>query len=596
MNLSTLDWAIIFIFFAVSLAVGLWAARSSGKSSTDFFLSGRDMPWWLLGISMVATTFSADTPNLVTDLVRKEGVSGNWVWWVFLLTGMMTVFIYARLWRRSGVLTDLEFYELRYSGKGAAFLRGFRAFYLGVIFNILVIATVALAGIKIGATLLGLTPIQTLLIASIVTVTYSAFGGLKGIIFTDFVQFGLAMIGSIWATIYIVQMPEVGGLSNLFAHENVSGKLNIIPDFRDSKNFLTLMIIPFAVQWWAAYYPGAEPGGGGYIAQRMLAAKDEKNAMGATLLFNVLHYALRPWPWVLIALASLVVFPNLESIAEAFPNIQSSVINDDLAYSAMLTYLPHGLLGLVVASLIGAFMSTISTQLNWGSSYIVNDLYERFINPDASEKDKVRVGRISTVVLMILGAALALGLENAKAAFDVIILLGAGTGLLFILRWFWWRINAFAEIAAMIISFLVAIYFKVIHTKLGFEAFEGHIELVLSVAITTLGWILVTIFSKPTDRNTLINFYKHIKPAKLGWEPVVEQGIAEGRLSPNEENVGQLPLQILCMFLGCFTVYGALFGTGYWLYGESSMALISLAITAICGFFLIRTWGRIETQ
>ncbi|MEL6926742.1 MAG: Na+:solute symporter, partial [Bacteroidota bacterium] len=336
----------------------------------------------------------------------------------------------------------LEFYELRYSGNGAAFLRAFRAFYLGVVFNVMVIATVALAGIKIGATLLDLTPIQTLLIASLVTVTYSSFGGLKGIIWTDFVQFGLAMIGSIWATIYIVNMPEVGGLTALISHENVSDKLQIIPSFSDKKTFLTLIIIPFAVQWWAAYYPGAEPGGGGYIAQRMLAAKNERNAMGATLLFNILHYALRPWPWILIALASLVVFPNLDSIAQAFPDISSKVINDDLAYPAMLTYLPKGLLGLVVASLIGAFMSTISTQLNWGSSYIVNDLYQRFIAPDASESSKVMVGRFSTIILMVLGAGVALLLDSAAEAFGFIILLGAGTGLLFILRWFWWRINA----------------------------------------------------------------------------------------------------------------------------------------------------------
>ncbi|MFT4545803.1 MAG: SSS family solute:Na+ symporter, partial [Bacteroidia bacterium] len=328
MQLSTLDWSIIAAFFIVSLIVGIVVSRKAGSSSAEFFLSGRNMPWWLLGISMVATTFSADTPNLVTDIVRKNGVSGNWVWWAFLLTGMLTVFVYSKLWRRSGVLTDLEFYEIRYGGKNAAFLRGFRAIYLGVVFNVLVMAGVCLAAIKIGGVMLGLSSYETLLITSVVTVVYSSIGGLRGVLITDFFQFILAMIGTVWAANVILDLPQVGGLDALLANAEVASLTNFLPDFSDTENLIPLLILPLAVQWWSVWYPGAEPGGGGYIAQRMLAAKDEQNAMGATLLFNIAHYALRPWPWIVIALCSVVVFPNLDSIQEAFPHISPDLIND----------------------------------------------------------------------------------------------------------------------------------------------------------------------------------------------------------------------------------------------------------------------------
>ncbi|MEM1323382.1 MAG: sodium:solute symporter family protein [Bacteroidota bacterium] len=585
MTLTTIDWSFIILFFLVSLFIGIWVAKRSGQSSSEFFLSGRNMPWWLLGVSMVATTFSADTPNLVTDLVRKEGVAGNWAWWAFLLTGMLTVFVYARLWRRSGVMTDLEFYEMRYSGKAAAFLRGFRSLYLGVIFNILVMATVCLAAIKIGAVMLDFKPITTLLLASIITVAYSTLGGLRGIIITDFFQFGIAMIGTVLAAIYL--LPEAGGLENVLNHSNVSDKLNILPDFNNSEQLWSLLIIPLAVQWWASYYPGSEPGGGGYIAQRMLAAKDETNAVGATLLYNIAHYALRPWPWIIIALCSLVVFPDLDSIQAAFPQIDPSIIDDDLAYSAMLTKLPHGLLGLVLASLIAAFMSTISTHLNWGSSYIANDFYRRFINPEATEKQLVNVGRISTVGLMVFAAAAALGLKNAKEAFDIIVLVGAGTGLIFILRWFWWRINAYSEIAAMIISFVVAIYFKFIHTKLGFEPLAGHTELISSVAITTIGWLLVTYLTRPTERETLVGFYEKIRPANIGWQAVVGQQAGPA--------TGKLPMQILGMLSGCIAVYSALFATGFFIYGNTTNALMASVLTLISSGSLFVIWKRINT-
>ena len=441
MILSAIDWALIIGFFIISLTIGIAVARQSGKDAKSFFLSGRNMPWWLLGVSMVATTFAADTPNFVAGVIRQDGVYGNWIWWSFLLTGMLTVFFYARLWRRSGITTDLEFYELRYTGKSAAFLRGFRAIYLGVFFNIVIMANVCLAAIKIGHVMFGFSESETLIVASIITVLYSMLGGLRGVLLTDFIQFIIAMVGSIWATVYIVNMPEIGGLDALLSHPVVSTKTSLFPDFTNLDIVIPLLIIPLAVQWWSVWYPGAEPGGGGYIAQRMLAAKDEKHATGATLFFNIAHYALRPWPWIIIGLASLIVFPNLESLQAAFPNLSSSYVKDDLSYPAMLTYLPAGLLGLVITSLIAAFMSTISTHLNWGSSYVVNDFYARFVKPKASGKEQVLVGRISTVIMMVLAGCLALILEEARDAFNLLLQIGAGTGLLFIMRWFWYRIN-----------------------------------------------------------------------------------------------------------------------------------------------------------
>ena len=460
MIIETIDWLIIAIYFLVALAIGIWASKKAGSDTQSFFLAGRSMPWWLLGISMVATTFSTDTPNLVTDLVRQKGVSGNWAWWAFLLTGMLTVFIYAKLWRRSNVLTDIEFYELRYGGKPAAFLRGFRSLYLGLVFNVLVMGTVSLAAIKFGEILLGWEGWFTLLIACTVTIVYSVLGGLKAVIITDFIQFILAMVGSVFAMFYILNLPEIGGIKNLVLHENVRGNLSFFPDFSDPNSWVPVMFVPFAVQWWASYYPGAEPGGGGYIAQRMFSAKDENHAIGATLLFNVCHYALRPWPWIIIALSSLIIFPDLKDIQSAFPNLPEGKLGHDVAYPAMLTLLPPGLLGLVAASLIAAFMSTMSTQLNLGASYLVNDFYKRFINKSANEQQLVTAGRIFTIVSVCLGAGLGLTLTNASQAFELLLMIGAGTGLIYILRWFWWRINAYTEIIAMITSLIIAYYFN----------------------------------------------------------------------------------------------------------------------------------------
>ena len=476
MQISTLDWIIIFSFFALFLLIGIYYSKRSGQSSKEFFLSGRDMPWWLLGISMVATTFSADTPNLVTNIVRDSGVSGNWAWWAFLITGMMTVFLYAKLWRRSNVLTDLEFYEIRYSGPESTFLRAFRAIYLGVFFNVMIMATVCLAGIKIGGILLGLTPFQCVFYSSLITVIYSSLGGLRSVIITDLIQFVLAMVGSIWACYYLINLDQIGGLATLINNPLIIEKLNFLPDFNDYDSLITILIIPIAVQWWAVWYPGAEPGGGGYIAQRMLSAKDEKNAIYSTLLFNVAHYAIRPWPWILIALSSIIIYPQLSDISNQFPNVDKSIIGNDIAYPAMLSLLPAGLLGLVLASLAAAFMSTISSHLNWGASYISIDFYKRFIKKSATEKEIVLIGRISTVLLMVIAGFIALELQDALEAFRILLQIGAGTGSIFLLRWFWWRVNAYSEITGMIVSFALAIYFKWFHEDTFEFSFKPHEE------------------------------------------------------------------------------------------------------------------------
>lgn len=596
MALHSIDWAFVIAFFILSLGIGIAVSRKAGSSSTEFFLSGRNMPWWLLGVSMVATTFSTDTPNLVTDIVRQNGVAGNWAWWAFLLTGMLTVFIYAKLWRRSKVLTDLEFYELRYSGKAAAFLRGFRAIYLGNVFNIVIMASVSLAMIKIGGVMLNLPPIQTLSIVLFVTMIYSTLGGLRGVLLTDFFQFFVAMGGSIGAAIIAINLPQVGGLDNLLTNKDIIPKLNLLPDFSNMDALVTLLFIPLAVQWWSVWYPGAEPGGGGYIAQRMLSAKNEKNAIGATLFFNAAHYALRPWPWIIVALCSIVVFPDLASLRAAFPHVDPKVIGHDLAYPAMLTYLPHGLLGLVVASLIAAFMSTISTHLNWGASYIVNDWYKRFINPFADEKRLVLIGRLNTVVLVITAGSLALALSNALQAFQILLQIGAGTGLLFILRWFWWRINPYSEITAMVVSFLIALYLQVIHQHTGLPPISAHIQLVSGVIITTIAWVGVTLVTKPTDEKTLRSFYRLIKPGGPGWKVIVDQARQDGDPIAEGEKGWDVPLGILCMVVGCFAVYSALFATGYWIYGKQSPAIILTLIGIVSIFILMKLWNKMRTE
>lgn len=601
MELSALDYTLIIVFFTIVLGIGIVVSKKSGKSSSEYFLSGRTMPWWLLGLSMVATTFSTDTPNLVTDIVRTDGVSGNWVWWAFLITGMLTVFVYAKLWRKSNVNTDLEFYELRYGGKPASFLRKFRSIYLGVIFNVITMSAVTLAAIKIGGIMLGLEPWQTVVSAGLITVTFSALGGFKGVVYTDFLLFFVAMGGAIGAAYYLVNLPEVGGVTNLLTHDDVKGKLSILPDFSNTKAVITLLVIPLAVQWWSSWYPGAEPGGGGYIAQRMLAAKDENHAIGATFFFNIMHYALRPWPWILVALASIVVYPDVASIAEAFPNIAADKLGHDLAYPAMLTKLPSGLLGLVLASLIAAYMSTISTQLNWGSSYIVYDFYKQQVNPNASEKQLVAVGRLSTVVLMVLSACLALLMQNAMEVFDMLLLFGAGTGLIFILRWFWWRINAWTEIAAMFASGVLSIALKV--TPLGDYLFATNtgvfpdwFQIPFVVLVTTIIWVAATFMTKPESKDVLNSFYKKIQPGGPGWEKVVIDAKADNIEIVNPNEKWSVPSGIGAMVLGCVLIYTCMFATGYWIYGETTKGIIFTGIALVAGVLLVKAWNKMKTN
>ena len=575
MTLSTLDWIIVFSYFTLSLFVGVWASKQAGQDTKSFFLAGRNMPWWLLGVSMVATTFSTDTPNLVTDLVRQNGVSGNWGWWAFLLTGMLTVFVYAKLWHRSGVLTDIEFYELRYSGKAAAFLRGFRALYLGLVFNVLVMGAVSLAAIKFGEIVLGWPGWLTLTIACSITLAYSTLGGLRAVIITDFVQFILAMTGSIWAMFYILSLDEIGGLSELLTHNNVVDKLALIPDLSNPDVWVPVLLVPLAVQWWASYYPGSEPGGGGYIAQRMFSAKDEKNAVSATLFFNIAHYALRPWPWILIALSSLVIYPELSDIQTAFPNLPSDKLGHDVAYPAMLTLLPNGLLGLVAASLIAAFMSTMSTQLNLGASYLVNDFYHRFISPDSTEKQLVTMGRLFTIISIILGSGLGLLLTSAGQAFNLLLMIGAGTGMIYILRWFWWRINAYTEIVAMISSLIIAFYFNFIN-----QSYENWEKIVFGSLLTTIVWIAATYFTPPDSDETLRNFVKKVNPGGPGWAKFSD-------LNTNEP--WPVPIGILCMILGCISIYSVLLGVGQLIYGHNiGFGLIGLSLASALG--LMRLW------
>ncbi|TQV78923.1 Na+:solute symporter [Exilibacterium tricleocarpae] len=568
MQLSPLDWSIVAAALATTLIIGFVVSKKASADSSSYFLAGRSMPWWLLGLSMVATTFSADTPNLVTDIVRSQGIAGNWVWWSMLITGMLTTFVYAKIWRRLGVTTDVEFYERRYSGKPARFLRGFRALYLGVFFNVMIMASVTLAAIKIGTVLFSVSPEMIVMGAGLITVVFSAAGGFLGVLITDMLLFVLAMTGSMLAAYYAVNHPAVGGLENLLAHVNVADKLAFIPDMSDPNQYIPLLLVPLLVQWWSVWYPGSEPGGGGYVAQRMLAAKNENHAVAASAFFNFCHYAVRPWPWILVALASLVVFPDLASLAAALPQVPAHLVREDLAYSAMLTFLPAGVLGIVVASLVSAYVSTISTSLNWGASYYVNDFYARFVRPDASDRRQVMVGRIVTAVLMVLAGVLALMLESAMQAFRLLLTVGAGTGLLFLLRWFWPRINAWSEIAAMVLSFAVSLFFE-----FGpFESLLAWQKLVLSVALTTAGWVTVTFITAPTDAAVLQQFQGslRVQPAQI------RQGAYAAALST----------------LG---IYGALFTVGAVLFGNYSAA-VALALATAAAVVLTRYWFKRSNQ
>ena len=577
MKLSSLDWSIIIGYLVFSFGLAALYVRRASKGMAEFFVSGRSLPWWLLGTSMVATTFSTDTPNLVTNLVRDNGVAGNWVWWAFLVTGMMTVFFYARLWRRSKVLTDLEFYEIRYSGKSAAVVRGFRAIYLGFFFNIVIMASVTLAAAKIANILFGWSRIETVLFCSVIVVSFSVMSGLWGVVVTDLVQFIMAMVGAVAAAYYGLNHEAVGGLSGLVSKLD-PGTLNLLPDFGNWELTLSILIIPLTIQWWSVWYPGAEPGGGSYIAQRMLAAKDEKHSMAATLWFNVAHYGLRPWPWILVALASILVYPSLADIQSAFPHVSQDLIGNDIAYPAMLKFLPSGLLGVMVASLMAAYISTMDTHLNWGASYLVHDLYKRFIKPVASEKHYVLVARIVTALLMVLAALTMFMLDTAKDAFNLLLSIGAGTGLIYLLRWFWWRINAWSEIAAMISSFFIAFGFFIMG-KTGVD-FPTHLSLISSVSLTTIVWLIVTYATEPTDKKVLVKFYKLVRPFGNGWDFIRK----ETGLEPSSDSIAHA---FLGWMFGIMLVYSALFGTGSFLYGKIANGIFCLIP------FLISTAGLV---
>jgi Na+/proline symporter len=585
MQLTTLDWVIVVVALVLSFVPAIYLMRRAGSSTTEFFTSGRAAPWWLIGGSMVATTFSTDTPNLVTNLVREHGVANNWVWWAFLLTGMSTVFFYARLWRRSGVLTDLEFYEIRYSGRAAAVVRAFRAVYLGLFFNLVIMATVNLAAAKIANVLLGWPMWQTLLACAFINVAFASIAGLWGVLVTDMFQFAIAMTASVAAAYFALQQPQVGGLSGLIERIPPS-TLQVLPDFGDWSLTVSVLILPLTISWWSVWYPGSEPGGGSYIAQRILAARSERDALGGTLFFNVAHYALRPWPWILVALSSLLVYPQLDDIAHRFPYVDRALIGHDMAYPAMLVFLPSGFLGLMVAGLLSAYVSTISTHLNWGTSYLVHDLYRRFIRPGEDERHYVFMGRVVTALLMLLAAALTFLLESARASFELLLSIGAGSGLLYLLRWYWWRINAWSEIAAMVVSFGVAIGFFVAG-RMG-VTFPPNTALLVTVAATSVAWIATTLMTRPESEQTLVRFYRLVRPAGPGWTAVA----ARAGVSASPDS---LPAQFLSWVLGCAFVYASLFGAGSVLYGHTAQALVWGVVWIASGAGLWRMVASLRT-
>ena len=578
MRLTTLDWLIVAASICISFLPALVLMRRAGSSTAEFFTSGRAAPWWLLGVSMVATTFSTDTPNLVTNFVREGGVANNWAWWSFLLTGMATVFFFARLWRRSGVLTDLEFYELRYSGRAATVLRGFRAVYLGLFFNCIIMATVNLAAAKISAVLLGWPMWRTLGVCAVLSVLFASAAGLWGLLVEEFIQFGFAMTGSFAAAWFALHRPEVGGLGGLVARASPA-TLGFLPDFGDWPTALAIFVIPLTVQWWSVWYPGAEPGGGSYIAQRMLAARSEGDALGGTLLFNVAHYALRSWPWIVVALSSTLVYPTLADLRTALPYVDPKLVGHDMAYPAMLRFLPAGWLGLMIAGLLAAYRSTISTHLNWGTSYLVHDLYRRFVRPSATERHYVAVGRLVTAGLMILAALLTYVLDTARASFQLMMSVGAGTGLIYLLRWFWWRVNAWSEISAMVSSFVVAVGFFVAN-KAGAQV-PSQVALLITVGTTSVVWIVVTLLTRPTDQPTLERFYRQVRPAGPGWRAVR----AATGLGPSPDS---LPQQFLAWTTGCVFVYSALFAVGNALYGRTALTVAFTIAAVASGLLLYR--------
>ena len=573
MTLAPLDWIIIGAYFVASAAIGVWFSSRGGRSVSDFFLSGRSLPWWLAGTSMVATTFAADTPLAVAGLVARNGIAGNWIWWSAAFGSMLTVFFFARLWRRAGILTDVEFAELRYSGRPAALLRGFRALYLGVPINCVIMGWVNLAMAKILAVTLGWDRLTAVLISLAITGIYSALSGLWGVVVTDFFQFVFAMSGTIALAWFALQLPEIGGLDGLIA-KVPPGTLAFTPFVRasDAGQGVALVALPLAsfltyvcVQWWASWYPGQEPGGGGYVAQRMMSAKDERHSFFATLWFTIAHYCVRPWPWILVGLASLVLYPGIEDKEAGYVLV-------------MRDHLPVGWRGLLLGAFFAAYMSTISTQLNWGTSYVVNDFYRRFLQPGRDDQHYVWISRVTTIVLMILSAIVTFYLESIRQAWEVVLESGAGIGLVLILRWYWWRINAWSEIAAMIAS---AVGYGAIK---AFTTLAFPYTLLAVVAWTTASWLIVTFLTRPEPDSHLIAFYKRTRPDGPGWKR-----IAAAAGGPAPAPIGGL---LLDWIAGVVLVYAVLFGIGEALLGTLANSLRYFAVAAAAAAIISRDLNR----
>ncbi|MEL6822842.1 MAG: sodium:solute symporter family protein [Calditrichota bacterium] len=574
MQVSTLDWTLVALYFVFALGIGLYFSRRAGGSLTDYFTSGRKLPWWLAGTSMVATTFAADTPLAVTELVAQHGIAGNWLWWNMVMSGLLTVFLFARLWRRAEVLTDAEFTELRYSGQAAAILRGFRAIYLAIPINLIVMGWVTLAMVKIVEQTVGVNTNVALGICLVVTLVYSISSGLWGVVMTDFLQFFIAMFGSIALAIFAID--AVGGIDGLktslaASYGNDHTVLDFLPRIGDAPDGgisgalwmpISAFLVYLAMNWWAAWYPGAEPGGGGYVAQRMFSAKDEKHSLLATLWFNIAHYALRPWPWILVALSSLVLYPDLEDKQVGYIMV-------------LLDHLPTGFKGLLLASFAAAFMSTISTQLNWGSSYLVNDVYKRFMKPNESAAHYVNVARVTTLLLAFLSIFVTSQMESIANAWKFLLALGAGTGAVYILRWFWWRINAWSEISAMVASFVVALTLQL---GMGMDTSDSATfatVMLLTVGISTVVWLTVTMLTAPENEETLMSFYRKVRPGGSLWQPIAVK-------APEVQTDTGLGRDLLDWAVGIVMIYSALFGVGKVILGDTvpGMGLIALAIAS----------------
>jgi solute:Na+ symporter, SSS family len=597
MKLVTVDWLIIAAYFVMSLLIGLYYARRAGQSTEEYFVADRSMPWWLAGTSMVATTFAADTPLAVTEMVARNGVAGNWLWWSMLASGMLTVFFFARLWRRARVMTDVEFVELRYSGKPAAFLRGFRALYLGLPINLIIMGWVNLGMAKVLSGTLGLAKWQALGLCLGITFLYSILSGFWGVVVTDAVQFVIAMVGSIALAVFAVN--AVGGLENLKTRLTtvtpvgsaepfgVGGAIQLLPDGSAvwMLPLLTLAVY-LGVNWWASWYPGAEPGGGGYVAQRIFSAKNEKHGLLATLWFNIAHYALRPWPWIIVALCSLVLYngttlnPETGKPDAAFGYVQ--VMND---------YLPIGFRGLLLASFAAAYMSTISTQMNWGASYIINDFYRRFVKPEASEKHYVMASRVATLIIVLLSIVVTYYMTRITSGWELVMALGAGTGLVYILRWYWWRVNAWSEIAAMSSALVVSLSLAKILTMPGFEEYNPStpqgfaVQILLTVAITTVVWLVATFATAPEPMEKLTSFYRSVHPAGTWWRPVA-------RAAGMPERRNEVWPNVLNWLFGIVLVYSTLFGIGEFIFGAWSRVLLFLVLAAISGAIMMWNLNR----